>query len=167
MAMLCICGICIPYSVLWPLLVVALREIWYFFFGRSKAAEMTETEESKQLNKEASDQEWTGGYKGYLTKDMKWKQLIGGSNPLFVKFTAKWCKPCKEIEPLFKELAEKNTDKASFINVDVDEFDELAAEYGAMTIPLFVCLKESRVLEKLSGKNEEKIRSFVENNLVN
>lgn len=39
---------------------------------------------------------------------------------LVIEFTAKWCGPCKSLEPELEELAAKYTD-AEFVKIDVDE----------------------------------------------
>ena len=159
MAALCICGVCIPYTALIPFILVALREIWYFFFGKpSKTAEEKNCCQSEET---VDSQSFQGGHLGYLTKDQDWNQVIGGNQPAFVKFTATWCKPCKEIDPFFRGLSEKHSAKATFINVDVDEFDELASEHGALSIPHFVCFKNSERIDAISGNNEEKLENFV------
>ncbi len=164
--MLCIGGICIPYSVLWPLVVIFFREIWKFFGGKVKS---TPTNEAMIENKKAEGESAVraGGHLGYLRPDMKFDSLIKPSKPLFAKFTAKWCKPCKEIDPFVEELAKRFVDSATFINIDVDEFDELAATYGAIKIPHMVCFKSGKNVEYITGKDTGRIEAFVKKNVEN
>lgn len=162
MAVICICGFCIPYSVFWPLLVIFAREVWNFLTGK-KSTKTNSSPEKDEISK--TNSEFKGGHLGFLTKEMNWKDLSDEQHPLFLKFTAKWCKPCKEIDPFVQKLAEANASRAAFVNVDVDEFDTLAAEFGALSIPLFVCVRNGKIVEKLSGKDQEKLSAFVMRNL--
>ena len=68
---------------------------------------------------------------------------------LLVDFTATWCGPCKAIGPYFEELAAKFPD-VTFVKVDVDELDDVAASCGISAMPTFqlysngVMVKEMR-----------------------
>lgn len=50
------------------------------------------------------------------------------------KFSASWCGPCRMLKPVFEEL-EKEYSDIRFIEVDIDESGDIAAEYGIMNIP--------------------------------
>eukprot|EP01035_Chromulina_nebulosa_P018595 gene18595-24322_t len=78
-----------------------------------------------------------------------------------LRFTASWCKPCKQIEPLFNQLAKEN-ENINFVNIDVDSFDELAAKYKALKIPLFILFKDAKEVERLSGSDENSIKRFIQ-----
>ena len=50
-----------------------------------------------------------------------------GDMPVFLKFTAEWCGPCKMIQPRLDELAKEYEGKVIFISVDVDVFEPFSA----------------------------------------
>ena len=160
MAVLCICGICIPYSVLWPLVLVFLKQIWGFIFPspKKKKGESTEEDEPKPQVKD---------HMGVLElkPDMDWNHIIRNDKTTIAKFTATWCKPCNAINPFYEKMSEKYGSDANFYSIDVDENDEVAAENGAVTIPLFVSYRNGEVLRKLSGKGEDQIEAFIEDSL--
>lgn len=66
------------------------------------------------------------------------------------KFTASWCKPCQEIEPLYATLA-CASQTLLFVTVDVDNVEELSAAYKIMVLPTFVALSSS--VPSVSDKN--------------
>ena len=45
--------------------------------------------------------------------------------------------------------------------MDVDEHDEVAAEYHAVSIPLFVAVRRGVAVDRYAGKDEERIRAFL------
>lgn len=76
------------------------------------------------------------------------------------RFTAKWCKPCKALDPIYEELS-LSTAGVTFYNVDVDECDEVAAINGAITIPLFVSYKGGKRTGQLRSSDVAEIKQFV------
>lgn len=158
----------------WPLILLAIKHIWGFFSPNSKKAQdLTNvtcdingnccpiSEEDKKSSIEAVTLNENSTTAPFLTSDMNWEGIIGQEKKTIVRFTAKWCKPCKAIEPLFNELAVANRSTINFLSVDVDEFDTIAAENGAISIPLFVCFQNGKFVDKLSGKDDEKLKKFV------
>jgi thioredoxin 1 len=77
-------------------------------------------------------------------------------------FTATWCQPCKQMEPLINNLVEKNTE-INYSKIDLsDEFDE-AVEYGVKGIPTFIAIKDGKEVARHTGiANEEKLLSLFE-----
>ena len=59
-----------------------------------------------------------------------------------VDFSATWCGPCKMVEPVLAELSEELDGKISFFNVDVDENQDLAEQFGITSIPALLILKD-------------------------
>ncbi len=68
-----------------------------------------------------------------------------------VDFFATWCGPCKMLSPVVEQLAEEMGDRANFFKVDVDEADEIAAEFGIMSIPTLIVFKDGEPVKKSVG----------------
>lgn len=162
MSMLCIFGCCIPYSVLWPLIMLALKQVVDLLFPKSRKGAVVSAEEVN-VRPEVDD---SSRPVVVFDKSMDWKQLTGSHRPVIVRFSASWCKPCQELLPLFERLCGERGHEAMFVSVDVDEFDEIAALNGAISIPLFVSYKCGNLLSSYRGKDESKVREFVHQSIT-
>lgn len=77
--------------------------------------------------------------------------LKNGSQPLVVDFWATWCGPCRMIAPIVEELAKEYDGKIAVGKCDVEENDELAAEYGIRNIPTILFFKGGQLVDKFVG----------------
>lgn len=66
----------------------------------------------------------------------EWKYL--GTKPAIIDLYADWCGPCRMVAPIMQELAREYADEIVIYKVNVDKERELAALFGASSIPLFV-----------------------------
>ncbi len=93
----------------------------------------------------------------HLEKD-NFKELIGSEKKVLVDFFATWCGPCKMLGPILEGFE----NKIKVIKVDVDEFDELAREYGVMSIPTLVLLEDGKEVKRNVGLiNEDELETFL------
>ncbi|XP_076016797.1 thioredoxin-like [Genypterus blacodes] len=85
-----------------------------------------------------------------------------GGNLVAVDFTATWCGPCQRMTPVFIELESAPENKnVVFLKVDVDEADDIAAEYKIDSMPTFVFFKNGEEEERFSGASEQKLKDVV------
>ena len=84
------------------------------------------------------------------------KELI--KERVLVDFYANWCGPCKMLGPVL----EKVSDEIKVIKVNVDSNQELAREYGVMSIPCVILFDDGQELKRNVGfVNESKLREFI------
>ncbi|EQL31658.1 hypothetical protein BDFG_06010 [Blastomyces dermatitidis ATCC 26199] len=93
-------------------------------------------------------------------------ELLSSSSIVIADFYANWCGPCKVIAPLFEKLANQFTrPKISFVKIDVDANQDVAAAYGVTTMPTFIIFKNGAVAHSIRGANPQlltsKIQEFV------
>ena len=69
---------------------------------------------------------------------------------VFVDFFANWCGPCKMLSPVIEQLSEEIKD-VKFLKVDVDLANEIAVEYGVMSIPTLIMFKDGKEVAKQIG----------------
>ncbi|XP_076249166.1 thioredoxin-2 [Calliopsis andreniformis] len=92
--------------------------------------------------------------------DLKSTLEKAGNDLVVIDFFATWCGPCKMIGPKIEELAKSMPDVV-FLKVDIDECEDIAAEYEITSMPTFVFIKGGKVLETFSGANYEKLTSTI------
>jgi thioredoxin 1 len=94
------------------------------------------------------------------------ESLKNGNLPLVVDFWATWCGPCRMIAPVVAELAQEYDGKLVVGKCDVEENDDLAAEFGIRNIPTVLFFKNGEVVDKLVGavakaKLDEKFQALI------
>lgn len=92
--------------------------------------------------------------------------LKNGDQPFVVDFWATWCGPCRMVAPIISELAEEYDGKIVVGKCDVEENDELAAEFGIRNIPTILFFKNGEMVDKLIGaqpkaKLDEKFKQLL------
>ncbi|XP_052869960.1 thioredoxin-2-like [Anopheles cruzii] len=101
----------------------------------------------------------------YLVKDsndFNNKLESAGDQLVVVDFFATWCGPCKVIAPKLEEFQNKYADKVVILKVDVDECEDLAAQYNISSMPTFLFIKRKQVVQQFSGANAEKLENQIE-----
>ena len=68
-----------------------------------------------------------------------------------VDFWASWCGPCKMLAPVVDAIDAEYDGKVLVGKVNVDEEPELARQFGVMSIPTVVFLKNGREFERKVG----------------
>ena len=94
------------------------------------------------------------------------QSYANGELPLVVDFWATWCGPCRMVGPIISELAQDYDGKIVVVKCDVDENDEVAAEFGVRNIPTILFIKNGQVVDKFVGAApksvlDEKFRALV------
>ncbi|KAF3431393.1 hypothetical protein FNV43_RR26124 [Rhamnella rubrinervis] len=95
----------------------------------------------------------------------QWKSHFNASKDsnklLVIDFTATWCGPCRSMEPILDEFAEKYSD-VEFIQIDVDELLDVAAEFGVNAMPTFLLLKKGNQVDKVVGASKDDLQKKIE-----
>ncbi len=79
------------------------------------------------------------------------KEVISGNQLVLVDFFATWCQPCKMMHPVLEQLKAAVGDKLRIIKVDVDQHNDVAAEYRIQSVPTLMLFRGGEVLYRNSG----------------
>lgn len=79
------------------------------------------------------------------------EQYRNGELPLVVDLWATWCGPCRMIAPIVSKLAEEYDGKIVVGKCDVEENDDVAAEYRVRNIPTLLFFKGGELVGKHVG----------------
>ena len=95
------------------------------------------------------------------------KEIINHKGYALVDFWATWCPPCRMMAPVLESAEQQLCDKINFVKVDVDEQQQLAAEFDIMSIPTLVVFKDGKPVKRMSGYRPldafvEELKSAVE-----
>lgn len=74
-----------------------------------------------------------------------------GKGFVVVDFFANWCGPCRMLSPILDEVKEDLGDKVKIYKVNVDDEENLAREFGVMSIPCVFFFKNGEMVGKQVG----------------
>lgn len=66
-------------------------------------------------------------------------------------FWAPWCGPCKMMNPVIEELEKELAGKIEIEKINVDDNQAKASEYGVMSIPAYIILKDGKEVGRKIG----------------
>jgi len=77
---------------------------------------------------------------------------------VLVDFWADWCMPCKMMAPILNEVAEATDGTATIYKLNVDEQQQVAAQFGIRSIPTMILFKDGKEMERIIGvKSKEAV----------
>ena len=92
-----------------------------------------------------------------INSDTFKSEVLDFKDRVLVDFNADWCGPCQMIKPILEEL-----DIIKVVSVNVDNEEDLAREYGVMSIPCLVLFDKGVEINRTVGfKSKEEIEKMI------
>lgn len=80
-----------------------------------------------------------------LNKNNFVKEVIESEKPVLIDFWAAWCGPCRMLSPVVDQIAEERAGTLKVVKINIDDEPELAQQFGVMSIPTLVYMKNGKV----------------------
>ena len=88
-------------------------------------------------------------------------QVRNNEGVALLDFYADWCGPCRMVLPLVDEIAQERDDLLVG-KINVNDNPELAREFGVISIPTLIVMKDGKIINRASGaRSKEKILELV------
>ncbi len=71
--------------------------------------------------------------------------------PIVVDFWAPWCAPCRGMAPSFAEAAQQMEPNYSFVKVDTEQSQNIAARFNIRSIPTLAIFKNGQEIARQAG----------------
>ena len=92
----------------------------------------------------------TDGEVKHISSNEFESEVLKSENVVLVDFYATWCGPCKTVAPILEEIAKEDR-KIKIVKVDVDESEDISADYNVMYIPTLVIIKDGEEVDRIVG----------------
>ena len=77
-------------------------------------------------------------------------EVKNSDKTVLLDFYADWCGPCMMVSPVVDEIAKENP-QYLVGKINVDNEPELTMEFGVVSIPLLVVMKDGKVVNQAVG----------------
>ena len=83
--------------------------------------------------------------------DTNLQEVLTSSKVALIDFWAVWCGPCRMVAPIVDEIAEEYAGKITVAKCNVDDAEDVAAQFGIRSIPTLLFFKDGVLADKTVG----------------
>ena len=101
-----------------------------------------------------------------ISKDDLEEKAIKSKIPVIVDFYSDSCIACKMLAPVLGGIGDDYEDRIAVYKVNTNFEQELAAQYGIMSIPTLILFKNGEAVDRKVGvQTADALKAWVEDNL--
>lgn len=93
----------------------------------------------------------------YITTENFEAEVLQADLPVLVDFTATWCVPCREVDPIIDELFVELDGKVKIFKLDIDESPEIYREYRVNGIPHILFFRDGVEEDRIGSVQEKSV----------
>ena len=82
-------------------------------------------------------------------------EVLKNKLPVLVDFWAPWCGPCRIVSPALEKLSSEYINKMKFTKLNVDDNQEIAAQFDVRGIPCMIIFKNGNEIDRIIGAYPE------------
>ena len=102
-----------------------------------------------------------------VTSENFYSEDLPSDKPVLVDLWASWCGPCKMLAPVLEQISQERAD-IKVCKINVDDEQQLAAEFRVSSIPHVALLKGNKIIAQSVGfKPKAAILQMVDDALKN
>jgi thioredoxin 1 len=83
-------------------------------------------------------------------------QVLRSEVPVLIDLYADWCQPCKQLEPILRQISDELAGKLKVVRVDVEKNQRLAQAFRVQSIPMLVLIHQGRPVDQIVGLTDKK-----------
>ena len=87
------------------------------------------------------------------------QDVLQSAQPVLVDFWAEWCGPCRALAPALNDVAEKYSETARVVKLNVDDNPQTSGRYGIKSIPTLILFSGGNEEERIVGATSRDIIS--------
>jgi thioredoxin 1 len=94
-------------------------------------------------------------------------EVLESDKPVVVDFSATWCAPCRQLAPIIEELSKEYEGRVKIGKIDIDDNQEVAAQYGITAVPTVLYFKGGKKVDSQQGLHRKDVyRQKIESMLL-
>ncbi len=93
----------------------------------------------------------------YVSSETFEEEVLQAELPVLVDFTATWCVPCREVDPIIDELAVEMDGKVKVFKLDIDDSPDIYQEYKVNGIPHILFFRNGVEEDRVGGAQAKSI----------
>ena len=78
-------------------------------------------------------------------------EVLNSDKPVIIDFWAEWCAPCRQIGPIFDQLAADHGDDVKIVKMDIDSNPGTPSKFAVRSVPTILAFKDGQVVQQIVG----------------